>query len=330
MTPRPSPATDLGFHASHEQFPPSALLTALRAAQEAGFSSGMCSDHFAPWSSRQGHSGHAWTWLGAGLQATTLPLGVVTSPGQRYHPAVHAQTMATLAEMFPGRFWAALGTGQALNERITGGRWPPKDVRARRLRECVEVIRALFDGEVVDHDGLVRVEGAQLWTRPARPPGLLIAAVTPATARQAVADWAPDGLITVNQPEDGHIDTLTAYREAGGAGPAVLQAHLSWDRSREAALAAAHDQWREPVLGSEVGWEIARPRHFEEVGRFVTPADVEPYVHVSADLAEHADWLARQAAAGFDRIMLHQVGPDQLRFVEEFGAHVLPQLAPGR
>ncbi|WP_410535813.1 TIGR03885 family FMN-dependent LLM class oxidoreductase [Streptomyces sp. KL2] len=316
--------TRYGFHASHEQFPPARLLSLLEAAEEAGFSSGMCSDHFAPWSSRQGHSGHAWAWLGSALAATSLPLGVVTAPGQRYHPAVLAQAAATLTQMHPGRLWVALGTGQALNEHITGAPWPGKEERVRRLEECVDVMRALFAGETVSHDGLVRVDRARLWSLPERPPALLAAAVSPATAARA-ARWA-DGLITVNQPDDAQRETLTAYREAGGEGPAVLQAHLSWAPDRRSALEAAHDQWREAVLGSDVGWEIPLPEHFEQAARFIEPHQVEPHVHVSEDLARHTAWLAAQAEAGFDEVMLHQVGLDQDGFVEAFGARVLPEL----
>jgi probable non-F420 flavinoid oxidoreductase len=317
-----------GFHASHEQFPPGQLLDLLRLAEQAGFEAGMCSDHFAPWSRRQGHSGHAWAWLGAALAVTSLPLRTVSCPGQRYHPAVLAQAAATCAEMFPGRLWLALGTGQALNEHITGDRWPDKEVRDRRLAECVEVMRALFAGETVTHDGLVRVDRAVLWSRPAQPPPLLGAAVTPATAAR-VAGWA-DGLVTVNQPGDGHAATLRAYRDAGGRGPAVLQAHLSWAPDRDAALAAAHDQWREAVLGSDVGWELALPEHFEQAARFIDPDQVEPYVFVSDQAGAHAGWLARQAEAGFDELMLHQVGGDQYGFLTVFGERVLPQLGDAR
>ncbi|ONK14155.1 TIGR03885 family FMN-dependent LLM class oxidoreductase [Streptomyces sp. MP131-18] len=316
--------TAYGYHASHEQFAPAELLTLLRAAQDAGFATGMCSDHFAPWSARQGHSGHAWVWLGAALATTQLPMGVVTAPGQRYHPAVLAQAAATLAQLFPGRLWLALGTGQALNEHITGERWPAKEVRARRLAECVEVMRALFAGETVSHEGLVRVDRARLWSLPALPPVLLAAAVTPATAAWA-AGWA-DGLVTINQPDEGQRRTLAAYREAGGRGPAVLQAHLSWAPSREAALHAALDQWREAVLGSDVGWELPLPEHFEQAARLIDAHQLEPFVHVSDDLGAQAAWLARQGEAGFDEVMLHQVGTDQLRFIEAFGADVLPEL----
>src|SRR5215210_5938563 len=133
--------TTIGFHAAHEQIGPRQLLRDVCHAEAVGFSAAMCSDHLAPWSERQGESGNAWVWLGAALQATSLPLGVVTAPGQRYHPAVHAQAIATAAEMFPERFWVALGSGENLNEHVTGQPWPPKAERVERLLECVDVIR---------------------------------------------------------------------------------------------------------------------------------------------------------------------------------------------
>src|ERR671917_136026 len=174
--------TVVGIHASHEQVHPAALLEAVRTAEAAGFCAAMSSDHFSPWSERQGQSGFAWSWLGAALARTSLPFGVVNAPGQRYHPAIIAQASATLTAMFPGRFWAALGTGEASNEHITGDRWPRKEVRAARLRECVDVLRALLAGEEVSHDGLVTVDRARLWTLPEQPPLLVGAAVSVETA----------------------------------------------------------------------------------------------------------------------------------------------------
>src|SRR4029434_3173144 len=121
--------TESGIRASHEQIPPAELLSAVVAAERAGFDAAMCSDHFSPWSDRQGESAFAWSWRGAALQATTLSFGVVNAPGQRYHPAIIAQAIGTLAAMYPGRFWAALGSGEASNEHITGTGWPAKPVR---------------------------------------------------------------------------------------------------------------------------------------------------------------------------------------------------------
>ncbi len=62
--------TLIGYHASHEQFSPSELLGLVREAEQAGFACAKSSDHFHPWSDRQGQSGFAWSWLGAAMQAT--------------------------------------------------------------------------------------------------------------------------------------------------------------------------------------------------------------------------------------------------------------------
>ena len=163
----------------------------------------MSSDHFSPWSERQGESGFAWSFLGAALEATSLGFGVVNAPGQRYHPAIVAQAASSLCEMFPGRLWVALGTGEASNEHITGGRWPPKAERNARLRECVDVMRALFAGEVVNHDGLVRVDRARLWTL---PPSLRRSSAPPSARRRRAGSAAG--------PTDSRQSTSRARRSS--------------------------------------------------------------------------------------------------------------------
>jgi probable non-F420 flavinoid oxidoreductase len=316
--------TDYGWHASHEQIHPSGLLDAAIRAEQAGFALAMSSDHFSPWSERQGHSAFAWSWLGAALQATRLPFGVVNAPGQRYHPAIIAQAIGTLAAMYPGRFWAALGTGEASNEHVTGEGWPRKAVRAARLRECVDVIRALLAGEEVSHHGLVTVDRARLWTRPEQPPPLIGAALSVETARWC-AQWA-DGLLTVNAPEDHLRAMLAAYRGVGGRGPACLQVHLSWAATDEEAAAIAYDQWRSNVFPPPVCWDLELTDHFDAVSEAVTPERVARVVNVSSDLGRHAAQLQAYADLGFDQIYLHHVGRDQGPFLDAFGAKVLPQL----
>jgi len=318
--------TVIGFHASHEQVHPTALLAAVRAAEDAGFTAAMCSDHLFPWSERQGQSAFAFAWLGAALQATSLPFGMVTAPGQRYHPAIAAQAMATLAAMYPGRFWAALGSGQNLNEHVTGDAWPRKEVRQARLRECVDVIRLLFTGETVSHDGLVTVDRARLFTlpAPADQPALLAAAVSPRTARWA-AQWA-DGLITVNQPHDVLRAVVDEYRDAGGRGPLALQVHLSYAADEETALAIAADQWLGNLVPPPATWDLATHEEFDKLATLFPPDRVRDNVRVSADPARHAAWLAEYADLGFDRIFLHHVGQEQREWIDVFGERVLPQL----
>jgi probable non-F420 flavinoid oxidoreductase len=327
MTSQPGPGPLIGYHASHEQLAPSALLRCVVAAEAAGFRAAMCSDHFAPWSSRQGHSGFAWSWLGAAMQATSLGFGVVNAPGQRYHPAIIAQAAATLSELFPGRFWLALGSGEASNEHITGGRWPAKEERRDRLGEAASVIRALLAGETVSHDGLVTVDRARLWTLPAEPPKLIGAAISPETAAW-VGGWA-DGLVTLNQPHDRLRRVIDAFRDGGGEGkPLYLQVHLSWAPDEETALAVAHDQWRSNVFDPALAMELVLPEQFDAAARYVTPTDVRSAVLVSADLGRHAAWLADYAELGFDRLYLHEVGQadHQQPFIDAFGSKVIPQL----
>jgi probable non-F420 flavinoid oxidoreductase len=316
----------IGLHCSHEQIPPSRLLAHVREAEAAGFGAGMSSDHFSPWSERQGESGFAWSFLGAALQATELPFGVVNAPGQRYHPAIVAQAAATLTELFPGRLWVALGTGEASNEHITGAPWPSKAQRNARLGECVEIMRALFAGEVVDHDGLVRVDRARLWTLPPEPPNLIGAAVTEETARWC-GSWA-DGLVTINQPRETLERLIDAFREGGGEGrPLYLQVHLSWAEDDEEALRIAHDQWRTNVFRPPLCWDLETVEQFDLAATHVRPEDLREGVLVSSDLARHVEWLRELSELGFQQIHLHHVGQDLGPFIRAFGERVLPELA---
>jgi probable non-F420 flavinoid oxidoreductase len=315
----------IGFHCSHEQIPPGELLAAVRHAEQAGFAAAMSSDHFSPWSERQGESGFAWSFLGAALEATSLPFGVVNAPGQRYHPAIVAQAAASLCQMFPGRLWVALGTGEASNEHITGERWPSKAERNARLRECVDVIRALFAGEVVDHHGRVVVDRARLWTLPPEPPPLIGPAVSVETAGW-VGEWA-DGLVTVNQPPDKLERMIAAFRENGGEGKRLaVQVHLSWAPDEDSALEIAFDQWRTNVFAPPLCWDLHTVEQFDIAAEHVSPEAVRNTVLVSADPGRHVEVLRELAALGFDEIYLHHVGREQERFIDAFGEHVLPEL----
>ena len=315
----------IGFHASHEQFAPSELLRLVQLAEAAGFDCAMSSDHFRPWGEAQGQSGFAWSWLGAALQATSLPFGVISAPGYRYHPAILAQAAATLSEMFTGRLWLALGSGERLNEDITGLPWPEKAERNARLRECAEIIRALFKGETVTHRGRVTLIDGKLYSRPETPPLLLGAAVSEATA-EAIGSWA-DGLLTVSGKPDQVRKVVDAFRRGGGEGkPLFMQVGLNWAPSEAEALQGAHEQWRTNVLGGEVNWELRSPTDFDTATRFVKPEDMRESVLISSDPGQHAAWLTEFIELGFDELQLHQVGRNQHSFIDAFGAKVLPQL----
>lgn len=316
----------LGYHASHEQFKPSELLRLVQLAEQAGFTHALSSDHFMPWSDRQGQSGFAWSWLGAALQATpTLSYRVVCAPGQRYHPAIIAQAAATLAEMFPHRFWITVGSGQHLNEHITGDKYPCKADRNTRLKECVDIMRALWAGETVTHKGLVSVEDAKLYTRPEVNPLMIGAAITPETA-EWLGSWA-DGLITTSRPPEKLKPVVDAFRRGGGAGkPMILKVQLSYDRTEAAAQHGAYDQWRNNVFKSRVLSELRTVEQFDAAGEFIQPDELAQHVRISADPQQHIAWLQQDIELGFDELILHNVNRQQEPFIEEFGEKVLPAL----
>lgn len=314
----------IGFHASHEQIAPRALLDAVIRAEQVGFDGAMCSDHLAPWSPRQGESGFALSWIAAALARTGFSIGMVNTPGQRYHPVMIAQAFGTLEEMFPGRFWAAMGSGEALNEHVTGGGWPEKSVRNERLRESVQVIRRLLDGDEVDHDGLVRVHRARVWSRPDDAPPLYATAVSAETARWA-ASWS-DGLATVAQRPEALTRVVDAYRSGGGTGPCILQVHVSLASDRATALAIARDQWSNGVLAPPVTWDLEQPEDFDEAVGEVDERAIRDAVLVSDDADELAARIADLVRTGFDRVYLHHVGAEQGDFLDRAESELLPAL----
>jgi probable non-F420 flavinoid oxidoreductase len=320
--------TRWGYHFSHEQFAPDRLLRLARAVDQAGFECATASDHFHPWSAaEQGQSGFVWSWLGAAMEATgRLDFRSVSCPGWRYHPAILAQAGATLSVMYPGRLWMTLGSGQLLNEGIAGVNWPAKPERNAHLKECVDVMRALWAGETVTHRGRVTVEEATLFTRPETPPLVIGAAVSAETARWC-GGWA-DALVTVGSRDRDPVRRVhDAFREGGGEGkPFCVQAKIAWDETHDKALDGAWREWRTNVLCGDVPWEIRTPRQFEDATAHVRPEDVADAVLVSDSLAEHADRLAEFHEMGAAEVFIHNVAPNQEAFVDAFGAHVLPQL----
>lgn len=314
--------TDIGFHASHEQFAPGDLLEYVSRAEDRGFDAVLASDHFHPWSERQGESGHVWSWLGGAMALTDLPFGTVNAPGYRYHPAVIAQAAATLRSMFPERFWFAIGSGELINEGITGEPWPIKSDRNERLRECATVVRELFDGEEVTHDGHVTVQTATLYSRPDTPPPLFGAALSVETARW-LGEWA-DGMITLATPDRAALENrIDAFRERAEDKPIYVKAQLSYASSYEDALDGAYEQWRTNCIPGSVTQQLRTPADYDELGEQITREEVEENVRVEADLNRHREWIDGDLQLDIDGLFLHNVNSNQVEFIDAFGEDVL-------
>lgn len=313
------------FHASHEQFKPSELLEYAVLAQRAGFDGIHSSDHFQPWNERQGESGHSFSWLGAAMQATTLPFGLICAPGPRHHPAMVAQAAATLTELFPGRFWLSLGSGEAINEQITGQHWPSKALRNERLLESFNIIRELLEGKTVTYQGHVCVNEARLYTLPSSRPPLYGAALTEETAYW-MGSWA-EGMLTVNHPLEKLRQVIKQFRDGGGHGkPIYVKVQLSYSRDESKAYSGALDQWRTNVLDGAMLAELWKPEQFDAVSAFVGPDEMKRSVNISSHSSQHAEWLKAYLSLGVDGLILHNVNRDQHTFIEDFGRFVLPEI----
>ncbi|MFZ1992987.1 MAG: TIGR03557 family F420-dependent LLM class oxidoreductase [Solirubrobacteraceae bacterium] len=321
--------TRFGYTMMCEQAPPDQLVRDLQAAEAAGFDFSVISDHYQPWLEEQGHSGYAWSILGAAAQATST-IGLmtyVTCPTLRYHPAVVAQKAATVQILSGNRFRLGLGAGENLNEHVVGRGWPAVGVRHEMLSEAVDLIGALFDSG--PEDGRVNyrgrhfdVEQARLWDLPSErvPIGLAVSGKSSCD----LAGQKADVMIAVEpKPE-----LVEMFESAGGRGKAkVGQIALAYDTDRDAAVQRAHEQFRWFGLGWKVNADLPNPESFAAATQFVTPDDVAGALGCGPDVDEHVEKIKPFIDAGFDEVALVQIGSDhQDAFIAWAERELLPAL----
>ena len=311
---------ELGFALSSEDHPPNELVRQAQVAERAGFTFGLISDHFHPWVSDQGHSPFVWSTLGGIAQATeTIRMGTgVTCPLIRIHPAIVAQAAATVAAMMPGRFFLGVGTGENLNEHVTGARWPLAWERLEMLEEAVQVIRKLWTGDEITHRGEhYTVEQARLYTLPDDPPEIYLAA-----AKQQAAELAGrigDGLISTAPDEE-------VVQRFGQDKPKLGMIHVAYDEDEEAGRQRAHKLWPNLALAGPGGQELPAPRDFEESAANVTVADVAESTPAGPDPEPYLELIGKYEDAGFTHVYVHQIGDNQDEFAEFAARELMPRL----
>jgi G6PDH family F420-dependent oxidoreductase len=314
---------EIGYALSSEEHPPGDLVENARRAEEAGFAFALISDHFHPWTERQGHSGFVWSVIGAIAASTRrLRLGTgVTCPTMRIHPAIIAQAAATSACMMPGRFFLGVGTGENLNEHILGNRWPSVYERLEMLEEAVAVIRRLWEGEQVNFQGrYYKVTEARIYDLPSEETPIYVGASGKAALQ--LAGQIGDGLIST-APDPTVVE---AFEKAGGEGkPCYAMAHVCWAQTDTEAVKIAHEWWPNSSLKGDMGVELPLPRHFEQAAQLVDEEDVKKTVLCSSDPQKHIARVKEYVEAGFDHVYLHQVGPDQRGFMDFYADQILPE-----
>jgi G6PDH family F420-dependent oxidoreductase len=315
---------EIGYALSSEEHPPSALVANAVRAEKAGMSFALVSDHFHPWTDRQGQAPFVWTVLGAiAARTSTLRVGTgVTCPTIRIHPAIVAQAAATVASLMPGRFFLGLGSGENLNEHVLGDRWPPAEVRREMLAEAVRVIRELLVGELTSFQGEhFTVENARIYTLPSEPFDVLLAAAGPEAAR--LAGRVGDGLIATSP--DGEL--VGAFRDAGGAGPRIGQLTVCVADDEEEAVRTALEYWPTAALRGPLGQELPLPSHFEAAVEMVGEEEIADAVICGPDSSRVVAAIEEFGAAGFSHVYIHQVGPDQERMFALYEREIAPWAA---
>jgi G6PDH family F420-dependent oxidoreductase len=303
--------TKFGYTLMTEQSGPKDLVSYAVSAEERGFDFEVCSDHFSPWLTSQGHAPNAWAVLGAVAYATEQVdlYTYVTCPTMRYHPAIVAQQAATVQILADGRFTLGLGSGENLNEHVVGKDWPTVERRHDMLREAIKIIRELFGGRLVNWRGdYFQVDSARLWDVPDVPVGLGVAM----SGEKSVEKFAKlaDHLVAV-QPDKDLVDSWHVARQAANGtegGRVIGQIPVCWDPDRDAAIERAHDQFRWFGGGWAVNADLPTPAGFAGATQFVRPEDVAESIPCGPDLDAIVDAVRPYWEAGFTDIALLQIG----------------------
>lgn len=322
----------VAFMLPHEQFPVAELLELGTAAERAGFDVLATSDHFQPWQANEQHCGEAWVTLGAlGQRTRKAWMGpTVTCPTLRYHPAIVAQAFATLSQLYPGRIFLGLGSGEALNEQAATGQWPPWRERWERLIEAVTIIRRLWTGESVQHDGKHYTVNGKLYDPPSKPIPLLLAANGPKAMR--LAGQHGDGLITDAKTWREHrAEWESGVREAGREPrgmPVFVETFVVVGERQEAEEAAR--LWNFIPRAFKGYHDIPDPAEIERRAAAELPlSKVYEEWTVGADPGRHIDALRQLFDNGATTVTIHSGQPDQRRVLEFYGRQVLPQVRSG-
>jgi coenzyme F420-dependent glucose-6-phosphate dehydrogenase len=327
----------LGYKASAEQFDPRELVELAVVAEQRGFESATVSDHFQPWRHEGGHAPFSLTWLAAvGERTSTIQLGTsVMTPTFRYNPAVIAQAFATMGVLYPGRIFLGVGSGEALNEIASGwtGEWPAFKERFARLRESVDLMRALWTQDRVNFDGeYYKTVDASIYDRPTGGVPVYVAAGGPVVARYA--GRAADGFIcTSGKGAELYSEQLIPALKEGAEKAErdveqidrMIEIKLSYDTDGDLALENTRF-WAPLALSKEQKHDITDPVEMERAAdalpieqiasRWIVGSDPD---EVAAQVRQYIDW-------GLNHLVFHFPGHDQRRAMELFERDLAPRL----
>lgn len=319
----------IGFMLAHEQFPAPELIKLGQSASAAGFDVLATSDHLQPWQANQGHAGNAWVTLAAlGAQTKRSWMGTtVTCPILRYNPAVVAQSFASLSLLYPERIFLGVGSGEALNEQVATGAWPKWQERWDRLIEAITIIRQLWTGQQVSHEGTYYTVDAMLYDTPPRPIPLLVAAN--GRKSMGLAGQYGEGLITdpltwkqhKSEWEDGARNAGKNPTEM----PVLVEQYVVVGDKSDAKKAA--ELWRFGPKAFEGYYNVPDPTRIQQRAEAEIALDkVMEGWPIGIDPQRHIATIRELFDSGVSIVNVHAGQPDQRRVIDFYGTHVLPAL----
>jgi alkanesulfonate monooxygenase SsuD/methylene tetrahydromethanopterin reductase-like flavin-dependent oxidoreductase (luciferase family) len=228
------------------------LVARARAAEAAGFVGITGMDHLAPPLADEQPMYEAVVtsaWLAAHTER--IRVGSLVLCDAFRHPAVLARQAVSIDHASGGRYEFGIGWGSVPDELATFGvgSTEPRG-RVARLRESLEIIRALWTGEVVDYDGTYHhLRSARQEPRPLGRIPIVIGGMGPKTLA-LVRDYADWWNVRVGQVHK--IDELRAH--VGDARVSIQQmvalVGRDGDRDQVRVRAKARFGWARPLIGS--------------------------------------------------------------------------------
>lgn len=336
---------ELGYWAAQEQYSLHDLLDFAAEAERVGFGTTMTSDHFHPWWHDGAHGNSTWIWIAAAAERTRRMRFVtgVTAPIFRYHPAIVAQTFASLDVLYPSRIALGLGTGEAMNEYPLGYDWPSARIRLERTEEALDIIKSLWgrgdlqddEGKLQQKDDFVSYKGEHFTLRNARlytPPRTTIPLymASAATKSTKLAARKADGIITFLKPKDAKpiLALFDRTAKANGRDPSslkkIVEYKVSYSDDYEEALKST-EFWRATLIDNVFNSKISDPRKLENKAKKEVPFNtLKQSIHVTTSIEDCIKAIQEYSDVGFTGIQIHSTSPDERKFIEAFSQKVLP------
>jgi coenzyme F420-dependent glucose-6-phosphate dehydrogenase len=339
------PVSIVGYWASQEQYSMQDLLKFVTEAEHNGFKTCLTSDHFHPWWHDNGYGNFTWVWLAAAAERTKNMEFItgVTAAVYRYNPAIIAQAFASLDVLYNDRIGLGVGTGEAMNDVPVGFDWPSADVRLARTTEAIQIIRKLWEGSKKEKEnnnnndnGFIefngqyfKIKNAKLYTPPSSEKIPLYMAASGEEAIQTAAKYT-DGLITTSKPDNSKeifdIFNKAAIEEGKNLDSLekIAKPKISYSEDYDKAFKST-EFWKSSLIENVFDLNISDPRQLEQKAKDeISDEKVKKSTLIITSIEDCIKSIEEYFKAGFTRVYMHSTSPDEIRFIRDFCAKVLP------